>query len=53
MTVSRETIELLRHVQDLMRHVVPNGDPAVIFHRVLMLLKEDLERRRLAIGHSR
>ena len=48
MTLSRDTIEVLRRVQDLMRHVVPDGDPAVIFDRALRLLLEDLERRRLA-----
>lgn len=48
MTVSRETIDVLRHVQDLMRHVVPDGDPAVIFHRALKLLETDLEKRRFA-----
>ena len=31
-----------------MRHVVPNGDPAVILDRALTLLLEHLERRKLA-----
>ena len=47
-TISRETIDKLRRVQDLMRHVVPNGDPAVIFDRALTLLLGDLEKRKLA-----
>jgi hypothetical protein len=33
-TVTRETHDKLRRVQDLLRHVVPNGDPAVIFDRL-------------------
>jgi hypothetical protein len=48
MTVSRETRDKLRRVQDLMRHQVPDGDPAVILDRALTLLLQDLERRKLA-----
>jgi hypothetical protein len=29
-TVSRATHEKLRRVQDLLRHSIPNGDPAAI-----------------------
>jgi hypothetical protein len=47
-TISRETSVKLRRAQDLMRHVVPTGDPAVIFDRALTALLEDLEKRRLA-----
>jgi hypothetical protein len=47
-TVSRETYEKLRRAQDLLRHSVPNGDPAVVFERALMLLVADLERKKLA-----
>ena len=47
-TVSRETHDKLRRVQDLLRHAVPSGDPAEIFDRSLTLLLDDLERRRLA-----
>ena len=47
-TVGRDTHERLRKVQDLMRHVVPNGDVAVIFDRALRMLLRDLERRKLA-----
>jgi 5-methylcytosine-specific restriction endonuclease McrA len=35
-------------VQDLLRHTVPNGDPAVIFEKALTLLLAELERTRLA-----
>jgi hypothetical protein len=48
LTISRGTHDKLRHAQDLLRHVVPNGDPAEIFDRALTLLLEDLERRRCA-----
>ena len=46
-TVSRETHDKLRRAQDLLRHAVPNGDPAIIFERALELLVDDLERRRI------
>lgn len=48
LTVGRDTIDKLRRAQDLMRHLVPNGDPAVILDRALTALLEDLEKRRLA-----
>jgi hypothetical protein len=35
-------------VQDLLRHVVPSGDPAIIFDRALTMLLRDLEQRKLA-----
>ena len=47
-TMSKETHGKLRRVQDLMRHRVPNGDPAVIFDRALTALLAELERTRLA-----
>ena len=47
-TVSRETHAKLRRVQDLLRHSIPNGDPAAIFDRALTVLLADLERARLA-----
>jgi 5-methylcytosine-specific restriction endonuclease McrA len=43
-TVSRETHDKLRRAQDLLRHAVPNGDPAIIFDRALTLLVTQLER---------
>jgi len=43
-TVTGETHDKLRRVQALMRHSVPNGDPAVIFDRALTLLLERLEK---------
>jgi 5-methylcytosine-specific restriction endonuclease McrA len=48
-TISAETHENLRRVQDLLRHSIPDGDPAKIFDRALTLLLEDLERTKLAV----
>jgi hypothetical protein len=54
MTVSRETHDKLRRVQDLLRHQVPDGDPVAVFDRALTVLLQDLERRRLAdVNHPR
>src|SRR5215210_4709962 len=47
-TITRETYDRLKQVQDLMRHLNPNGDPAMIFDRALGLLLEDLQRKRFA-----
>jgi hypothetical protein len=47
-TISRETHDKLRRVQDLLRHSVPSGDPAEIFDRALTVLLADLERKKLA-----
>jgi hypothetical protein len=43
-TVSQQTRDKLRRAQDLLRHAVPDGDPAVIFDRALTLLLTELER---------
>lgn len=48
LTVSRETNDKLRRVQDLLRHSIPNGDLAIILDRALTILLADLERTRLA-----
>jgi 5-methylcytosine-specific restriction endonuclease McrA len=47
-TITRDTRDRLRQVQDLMRHINPNGDPAVIFDRALILLLAELHRSRCA-----
>jgi hypothetical protein len=47
-SVGRETHDKLRRAQDLLRHAVPNGDPAEIFDRALTLLVEQLEKSKLA-----
>ncbi len=46
-TAGRETYEMLRRAQDLLRHVVPNGDPAVIVDCALTLLVKELERTKI------
>ena len=48
-TVSREAYEKLRRAQELLRHVVPNGDPAIIIDRALGLLVAELERTKLCV----
>ena len=47
-TIGGETHRKLRAVQDLMRHVLPNGDIAQIFDRAVTLLLRDVERQKLA-----
>ena len=47
-TVSADTYDKLRRAQDLLRHTIPNGDPAVIFDRALTLLLTNLEKTTLA-----
>ncbi len=48
-TAGRETYEKLRRAQALLRHAVPNGDPAIIVDRALTLLvvgaRADQDRR--------
>lgn len=48
LTISRETHDKLRRAQDLLRHLVPNGDPAPIVDRALTLLVAALEKRKVA-----
>jgi hypothetical protein len=47
-TASAETYKKLRLAQDLLRHQIPNGDPAEIFDRALTALLESLARKKLA-----
>lgn len=47
-TVSHETYDRLRRVQDLLRHSVPDGNIGVIFERGIALLLKTLERRKIA-----
>jgi hypothetical protein len=47
-TMSREMHDTFRRVQELMRHRLPDGDPAVIFERALTLLLDHLEKQKLA-----
>ena len=48
-TVSRETYDMLRRAQDLLRHSVPNGDPSIILERALEVLVAELERAKTAM----
>ena len=48
-TVSQETYDKLTRAQDLLRHVVPTGDPATILERALDLLVANLERTKLSM----
>ena len=48
LTITRDTHDKLRRVQDLIRHAVPDGDPAEIFDRALTALLDVLEKRKLA-----
>lgn len=47
-TIGADTHAKLRRAQDLLRHTIPNGDPALVLDRALALLVDQLERRRLA-----
>ena len=47
-TIRRETHDKLRRAQDLLRHTIPNGDPAEIFDKALTLLLAEIERKKLA-----
>ena len=50
-TVDRDTYDKLRQVQDLLRHSIPNGDPAAIFDRALTLLLADLSKTKFAAAN--
>jgi hypothetical protein len=47
-TVSAETHAKLRRAQDLLRHAIPDGDPAAVFDRALTVLLQQLERTKCA-----
>ncbi len=47
-TVSRETHDKLRRVQDLLRHSIPDGDLSAIMDRALTLLLSELSRSKCA-----
>jgi 5-methylcytosine-specific restriction endonuclease McrA len=50
-TLSAETYATLRRAQDLLRHSIPNGDPAAVVGRALTLLVRELERTKFAETH--
>jgi len=43
-TINHETHTKLRRAQDLLRHTIPNGDPAAIFDKALTLLLKELSK---------
>src|SRR4030095_3792917 len=47
-TLSRETYDRFRRVQDLMRHRVPDGDVATLVDRALTLLLAEVKRTKHA-----
>lgn len=49
LTLSADAHHNLRRAQDLMRHTVPNGDPAQVISRALALLVTQLERQKSAV----
>jgi hypothetical protein len=46
-TLTRDTHDKLRQAQALLRHSIPNGDPAAVLDRALTLLVEHLAKRKL------
>ena len=48
-TVSKETHDKLRRMQDLLCREIPDGDPAKIFERALDLLVRDVQKKKLAV----
>jgi hypothetical protein len=47
-TIGRDAHDALREIQSLIRHTIPNGDPARIVERAILLLLTDLRRRKFA-----
>jgi hypothetical protein len=47
-TISRATHQKLRRAQDLLRHSIPDGDPAKIFDKALTVLLAHVEKKKLA-----
>jgi hypothetical protein len=48
-TATKEVLDKLRYAQDLLRHVTPSGDIAVVFDRALSALIEQMERQKCAL----
>jgi hypothetical protein len=46
---SKELLDKLRYAQDLLRHVAPSGDLAVVFDRALSALIEQLEKQKCGL----
>jgi hypothetical protein len=50
MTVGEETHEKLQRARDLLRHVIPDGDPATIVDRALTVLLQQTERAKIGVA---
>jgi hypothetical protein len=48
LTISGEAHTMLQRARDLLRHTIPNGDPATIIERALTMLVAQLERAKTA-----
>lgn len=48
-TISTAAHDRLRRIQDLMRHTIPNGDPALIVERALEMLHTELLKKKAAL----
>jgi hypothetical protein len=48
-TASKELLNKLEYAQDLLRHVAPSGDVAVVFDRALSALIEQLEKQKCGV----
>jgi hypothetical protein len=46
-TISGTTRARLDRARDLLRHTIPNGDPAAVIDRALIVLVDQLERRKI------
>ena len=46
-TVGKATHDRLRRIQDLLAREIPDGDPAAIFDRALILLEKEVEKKKL------
>jgi 5-methylcytosine-specific restriction endonuclease McrA len=47
-TLSRDAHDRLERARALLRHAIPNGDPAAVVERALTALIEQLEKRKIA-----
>jgi hypothetical protein len=52
LTVNQETHDKLRRVQDLLRHVILDGDLAMVFDRALTALLREVERSKLSVARQ-
>jgi hypothetical protein len=47
-TIGGDTHAKLQRARDLLRHAIPNGDPAAVIDRALTVLLQQLERKKIA-----